>query len=121
VLYDQALVAFQRIAEQHFLDERTVRRWWAQFKERGQYRHKRLLRNRRIDSRLTMLEVEWLVERISDTPDLYISELRRLFVHFYPRKAYVSGYVIEQALIVRSLTRLHDVVNSCVRLLSLGR
>ena len=91
------------IAAEHFCSPVTVRRWWKDLKRTGKIAHQNLKRGRRSDCLLTLREIDWLAARILDTPDLYIDELRKVFVHFHPRKSHVSDYVIAQALVVRSL------------------
>ncbi len=55
---------------------------------------------RRRDCLLSLVEIDWLADRILDTPDLFIVELRRVFVHFHPGKSHVSEYCIAQGLMV---------------------
>ena len=91
----------QVVADDHFMHRVTVRRIWQQFKKTGSCEPSKADRERRSDCQLTLTDIAWIADRIKDTPDLYVSELRRVFVHFHPHKNFVSEYAIVQALMVR--------------------
>ena len=76
--------------------------FWKEFAATGSFEPTKRARARRADCQLTLVEIDWIAERILDTPDLLISELRRVFVYVHPDKAFVSDYAIVQALIVRT-------------------
>ena len=86
--------------------------FWKEFVATGSFEPTKRARDRRADCQLTLCEIDWIAERILDTPDLLISELRRVFVHVHPAKAFVSDYAIIQALIVRT-TDLVDGHRCC--------
>ena len=88
------------IAPEHFCSPQTVYNWWRNFKRTGKLAHRNLQRKRRSDCQLTLREIDWLAARVLDTPDLYLDELRKVFVHFHPQKSFVSEYAIAQALTV---------------------
>jgi len=82
----------------------SCQRIWNDFLETGSAEPLEDDRARRKDCQLTEAEQDWLARRIFDAPDLYIRELREIFVHFHPAKSWVSHYAIAQALHVRSYT-----------------
>ena len=76
---------------------------WRDFLKTGSAEPDQHDRQRRSDCQLSEAEQDWLARRLLDAPDLYIRELREIFVHFHPAKAWVSNYAIAQALHVRQV------------------
>ena len=60
----------------------SCQRIWNDFLETGSAEPLEDDRARRKDCQLTEAEQDWLARRIFDAPDLYIRELREIFVHF---------------------------------------
>ena len=94
--------SFSAIARSLHMARSRPALFWKEFAATGSFEPTKRARARRADCQLTLDEIDWIAERILDTPDLLISELRRVFVYVHPDKAFVSEYAIVQALIVRT-------------------